>query len=102
VHYKPEDILKAECKIVDEIHGRLQQTKVLILGIFPRAMPYQNSVLAVNAGLAKLDDGGKTRYLDIGPKLGKEAFTPDAVHINAQGYQIWADAMQPTLQEMLR
>jgi len=101
-HNTPEDILKAECKIVDELHAKLPQSKVLVLGIFPRAMPYQKSVVAVNEGLARLDDGSKTRYLDIGPKLVPEAFAPDAVHINVKGYQIWADAMQPLLDEMMK
>jgi lysophospholipase L1-like esterase len=27
---------------------------------------------------------------------------PDLLHPNAKGYQIWADAMEPTLSEMLK
>ncbi len=63
---------------------------------------------AVNKELAKLDDGKKVRYLDINPKfLGTDGkipndVMPDQLHPNAKGYQIWADAMQPLLAEMLK
>ena len=56
----------------------------------------------------KLDDGGKTvKYLDIGEKfldankdLPKDIM-PDALHPNAKGYQIWADAILPSVKEMM-
>ena len=63
---------------------------------------------AINKELAKLDDGKKVRYLDLGPKfLGADGkipmdVMPDQLHPNAKGYQIWADAMQPLLAEMLK
>jgi beta-glucosidase len=116
VSYAAEDILVADEKIVREIHQKLPNAKVLLLGIFPRgADPKDPNVAAmrekiqtVNQGLAKLDDGDKTRYLDIGNKfLGADGkiskdIMPDALHPNAKGYQIWADAMQPLLGEMMK
>ncbi|MCX7007929.1 MAG: GDSL-type esterase/lipase family protein [Kiritimatiellaeota bacterium] len=65
-------------------------------------------ISAVNKELAKLDDGKMVRYLDINPKfLGADGkipndVMPDQLHPNAKGYQIWADAMQPLLAEMLK
>jgi len=112
----PENITKGDMKIISEIHAKLPATRLLLLGIFPRgADPKQAGVMgmrakiaAVNAELAKLDDGAKTRYLDLGPKfldadgvLARDIM-PDALHPNAKGYQIWADAMQPLLDEMLK
>ena len=116
IGYPAEDIAKADVKIVEEIHQKLPDTKVMVLGIFPRgADPKDPKVAAmrekikqVNAVLAKLDDGSKTRYLDFGDKfldadgnLPKDIM-PDALHPNAKGYQIWADAMQPLLDEMMK
>jgi len=114
--YSVEDILLADEKIVREIHKKLPDTKLLLLGIFLRgADPNDRTVAAlrqkiktVNEGLAKLDDGEKTRYLDIGDKFmdadGKisKDIMPDALHPNARGYQIWADAMQPLLDQMIK
>jgi beta-glucosidase len=63
---------------------------------------------AVNKELAKLDDGKMVRYLDINAKfLGADGkipndVMPDQLHPNAKGYQIWAEAMQPLLAEMLK
>ena len=48
------------------------------------------------------------KYLDIGDKflepdgtLPKEIM-PDSLHPNAKGYEIWAEAMQPTLEELMK
>jgi lysophospholipase L1-like esterase len=109
-------IIAGDEKIVAQIHQKLPDTKLLLLAIFPRgADPADPKVAAtrakiktINAALAKLDDGDKTRYLDIGDKfLSKDGslskdIMPDALHPNAKGYQIWADAMQPLLDEMLK
>ena len=110
------EILKGDLKIVESIHKKLPNTRVLVLGIFPRGADpanlrekaYREKIKTVNEGLAKLEDGDKTRYLDIGGrflaadgKLPKEIM-PDALHPNAQGYQIWSSAMKPLLEEMMK
>ncbi len=111
-----EEIIAADKKIVEEIHAKLPETKVLVLGIFPRgADPKEPKIAAlrdklkqVNAELAKLEDGNKTRYLDFGDKFLNEQgvltkdIMPDALHPNHKGYEIWADAMQPLLDEMMK
>jgi lysophospholipase L1-like esterase len=105
-------IAAADTKIVQEIHQKLPETKVLLLAVFPRDpspnSPQRIKIKAINEELAKLDDGKLTRYLDIGDKfltpdgtLTKDIM-PDYLHPNAKGYQIWADAMQPLLDEMMK
>lgn len=107
-----EEIVRGDKKIADEIHARLPDARLLLLGIFPRAAraddPARSKIKAVNLELARLDDGAKTRYLDIGAKfLDAEgnlprAIMPDFLHPNHAGYQIWADAMGPLLDEMMK
>lgn len=110
--YPAEDIIKGDRKIVEEIHKKLPETKLLLLGIFPRGAdasnPAREKIKTVNEALAKLDDGRRTRYLDIGAafldasgNIPKEVM-PDALHPSAAGYKIWADATQPLLDEMLK
>jgi len=112
IGYPSDEIVKGDTKIVSEIHRNLPGTKVLLLGIFPRGAdandPVRAKIKGINAELAKLDNGGSTRYLDIGDKflapdgsLTKEMF-PDALHPAPSGYQIWADAMQPLLASMMK
>ena len=109
-------IAAADEKIVAAIHAKLPDAKLLLLGVFPRgADPAQPATASlrekyawVNARLAKLDDGRQTRYLDIGDQFLSPDGTlspdvmPDALHPSPRGYQIWADAMQPLLDEMMR
>lgn len=116
IGYPADEILKADEKIVQEIHDKLPDAKLLILGIFPRGADPADAKVAemrakiktVNQGLAALDDGNKTRFLDIGDKfLGADGtISPDvmkdALHPTSAGYEIWADAMNPLLNQMVQ
>ena len=96
--------------VVQDIHAKLPDTKILLLAIFPRGQagePIRDDIKQINASLAKLDDGKSVTYLDIGPKFLEADGTlstdimPDLLHPNEKGYQIWADSMQPTLVRLL-
>ena len=98
--------------IVKQIHEKLPQSKLLLLGIFPRGAnakdPIRAKMATVNAELAKLNDDKQTFYLEIwepflteGGRIAKEVMA-DGLHPSARGYQIWADAMQPTLDALLK
>jgi beta-glucosidase len=108
---KPEWIAAGVKKIVDTIHTKLPETKVLLLAVFPRGAKDSSgrkNVAAVNEIICKLDDGQKTRYLDIGKSfLDAEGQIPkdvmaDGLHPSAKGYEIWCDAMRPLLEEMMK
>ncbi|MGA0133200.1 MAG: platelet-activating factor acetylhydrolase IB subunit [Opitutales bacterium] len=109
----PEQVAAGIRKIVQAIHARSPETKVLLLAIFPRGPGEENNPgraknKAVNAIIAGMHDGKKVHYLDIGPKflaadgtLSKDIM-PDLLHLNAKGYQIWADAIRDKLSELAR
>ena len=112
IGYRAEEIIRGDVAIVNAIHRKLPQTKILLLGIFPRGHDAndmaRDRIALVNDSLAKLDRKQGVRYLDIGGKfldpdgtLPKETM-PDALHPNHRGYEIWADAMQPTLDRMMK
>jgi lysophospholipase L1-like esterase len=119
------EIAAADKKIVQMIRAKLPQTKVLVLAVFPRgprkekdgsisptvaaeAAKRQAVIQELNAELAKLNDGQSVRYLDINAVfLGQDgkipfAIMPDQLHPNAAGYQLWAEAMLPTLTAMMK
>jgi lysophospholipase L1-like esterase len=106
------EIVEGITAIVKKFRKDLPESKILLLGVFPRGatadMPIRQKIKDINTQIAKLDDGKAIKYLDIGDKfldadgnLPKDIM-PDALHPNAKGYQIWADAMDPTLQAMLK
>lgn len=120
-----EQIAAANEKIIGLIRAKIPGVKVLLLAIFPRdarrgpsgliteaAVSDAGKRMAVidraNALLAKLDDGESVRFLNIGAQfLGKDSripwtIMPDQLHLTRAGYQLWADAMQPLLDEMMR
>jgi len=120
-----EEIAAADKKIIGLIRAKIPETKVLLLAIFPRgarkdakgvitetavadAAKRMAVITATNAELAKLDDGVNVRYLDIGEKfLGQDGripwqLMPDQLHPTAAGYELWAEAMQPLLTEMMK
>jgi lysophospholipase L1-like esterase len=97
--------------VVADIRTRLPESKILLLAVFPRGTlddPQRAQVALINTVIAKLDDGKMVRYLDIDPNFLESDGTlprsvmPDLLHPNEYGYQIWADAMNPTLDEMMK
>ena len=63
-------------------------------------------IIETNKLIAKLDDGKNVGYLNISQKFMKAGQIPDAImydylQLTASGYQIWADAITPTLRTML-
>ena len=106
-----EQIAAGVEKIVRTLREKLPQTKVLVLGIFPRGDgpqdPKRLKVFQANEIVARLADGKNIHYLDIGKAfltpdglLTKEV-SNDTVHLTGKGYQIWADAMLPKVKELM-
>ncbi len=107
--YSAGEILEGVQTIVKELRTRLPETKVLVLGIFPRSQNFSNQrgkLLQINQALAKLADGKMVYYLDFGSQLieadGTIAKTimPDYLHLSEAGYEIWAKAIAPKLKQM--
>ena len=108
--YTDNDILEGVVAIVNEIRTRQPDTKILLLGIFPRSKTFsaqRGRLLEINQVLAKLDDGKNIFYLDFGSQYVESdgtistAIMPDALHPNEAGYKIWANATEPKLKELL-
>jgi lysophospholipase L1-like esterase len=105
------EIIEGVTAVVADLRAKLPDSKILLLGIFPRGIlddPQRAQVAVVNTVIAKLDDGKMVKFLDIGPKFLEadgtlpRSIMPDLLHPNAHGYQIWANAMNPTLNEMMK
>ncbi len=104
------EILEAVQAIVQQVRTRQPDTKIILLGIFPRGQTFNDQrgeILQVNEALAKLDDGKSIFYIDFGSRLIEadgsisKNIMPDYLHPNEAGYKIWAEATEPKLKELL-
>ncbi len=106
----PDEIAKGVETIVHKLGEKLPATKILLLAVFPRGekpSAVRERIKALNEKIARLDDGSRVHYLDIGKSflepdgtLSRETM-PDFLHLSRKGYRIWAEAMEPTLWSML-
>jgi lysophospholipase L1-like esterase len=97
--------------ILESLKKKCPQSKILLLGIFPRGEkptdPMRQQNEATNALIAKLADGKTVQYLDIGPTFLQPDGTltreimPDLLHLSELGYEKWAAAMEPKVKELL-
>lgn len=101
---------------IKAILARLQQkcpeARVLLLAIFPRGAnkedKFRQQNEATNAIVKGFADGKKVFFLDINDKFlepdGSLSRTvmPDLLHPNEKGYQIWSDAIESKVKELLQ
>ena len=96
--------------IVKSLRAKSPKTKVLILAIFPRGEkpnPQREKNARASQIASELADSKDVYFLDIGSKfltpdgtLTKEIM-PDYLHLSPQGYEIWADAIEPNVAKLL-
>lgn len=107
-----DDTVTAIAGVVRAVEAASPTTKVLLLGLLPRGAspsdPLRAEVTAVNARISGLADGGRVRYLDLGPAvtlpgraIAPNFLRPDDVHPDARGYALLTRAIVPTLASML-
>ena len=99
-------------KVVEVVHEKLPDAKILLLAILPRGSRNGSDRRrndAVNRLLAGCNHDDTPRYLDIGRafldargELTKGMMYPDGLHPTALGYEAWYHAMIPTLAEMMK
>ncbi|MCP4643638.1 MAG: DUF1080 domain-containing protein [bacterium] len=106
-----EEIAQGVVAIVEKLRVKLPDMKILLLGIFPREEKpdgeFRVKLAKASYESAKCADGVMVHYLDIGPRflapdgVLPKSIMPDFLHPNEAGYAIWAEAMEPTVKELL-
>ncbi len=106
---KAAEIVRGVTAIVDLC--KRHAATVIVMAIFPRNdnMAVMPEIDRINAGLARLDDGGRVRFLNVNGKLaGSDGRlfegmmnASDALHPTVKGYQVWADALKPMFTDRL-
>jgi lysophospholipase L1-like esterase len=104
-----EEIVEGVTAVVHKLQEKFPETKILLLGIFPRGDKFNNQrgkILQVNQAIHRLEDNQKVFFLDFGHvflnadgSISKEIM-PDYLHLSAKGYEMWAQAIEPKLKEL--
>jgi lysophospholipase L1-like esterase len=96
--------------IVLELQKDFPKAKILLLGVFPRSRPndpVRGTIAEINRTIAKLHDGDRVHYLDIGNQfLDASGNIPtdvmsDLLHPTQKGYEIWANAVKAPLEKLV-
>ena len=110
--YSAPEIAEGVGAVVLEMRRDFPNARILLLAIFPRSVPgdpVRDKIAEANRIISRLDDQQHVFYLDIGSKFLDEkgyflpdAFRPDNLHPLAKGYDIWGEAVQAKLAELLK
>lgn len=99
-------------KILDELQQRLPHTKILLLAIFPRDEKPDGELRQINEQVNNIiqhyADNNRIYFANINQAfltsegiLTKEVM-PDLLHPHEYGYELWAKALEPELQKLLK
>jgi beta-glucosidase len=107
----PEETAAGIQAILSTLRTGLPDTKILLLGVFPRGAsgddPLRQVTVAINNLARTYADNKQIFFLDLSPLFldnqGRLAqhLMPDYLHPNEQGYQVWADGMEDMLSRLL-
>jgi len=103
----PAEIAAGVAAICQRIHAKSPNSKIILMGVFPRSAeannPFRPKISALNGLLASYAKTQDITFLDIGPQLlqpdgslSTEVMN-DGVHPTEKGYTIWAEALRPLL-----
>jgi len=96
--------------VVQSLQTKFPDAKILLLAIFPRGNPgdaVRDKIAEINKTIAKLHDGNRVHYLDIGAGfLDASGNIPadvmgDKLHPSTKGYEIWANAVKEPLTKLM-
>lgn len=98
--------------IIAKLQQKCPDAKILVLAIFPRGPnkddKFRQQNEATNAIIKGFADDKKVFFMDIGAKFLEadgtlsKSIMPDLLHPNEKGYQIWAEAIEAKVKELLK
>jgi lysophospholipase L1-like esterase len=107
----PQQTAEGVMAIVQALRQKAQRAKVLLLAIFPRGRDNSDANrrenVLVSRTFSKIADNRHVFYMDIGSAfldadgtLSRD-ISRDHVHLTADGYRRWAEAIEPELKRLL-
>ncbi len=105
-----EQIAEGVTAIVRKLQEKLPDTRIVLLGIFPRGenpQAQRGKLLQINQILQRLGDDQRVFYVDFGHKfitsegLIPVELMPDYLHLSPKAYGIWAESIEGLLSKLI-
>jgi lysophospholipase L1-like esterase len=109
--HRAAEIAEGIGAVVLELQKDFPEAKILLLGIFPRSTPddpLRAQIAQVNSIISRLDDNQRVFYKDIGEIFLSADGTiapdimSDGLHPTTRGYELWAEAIEQPLADLLK
>ncbi|MBM4049098.1 MAG: hypothetical protein FJ279_28695, partial [Planctomycetes bacterium] len=108
-----EDTARGIRAILDKLAAKAPEAKILLLAIFPRGEEIKRRRNdEVNRKIETFADNQRVFWLDLSDHfrqaegtLARQLFKvekPFPIHLSGQGYEAWAKAMRPKVQELTK
>jgi lysophospholipase L1-like esterase len=108
----PQETAEGVRRILATLRGHWPQTRILLLGLWPRGLSPEGKlrepIAETNRLIRSCADGSAIVYLDLGPLLldpdGRllPAVSPDRLHLSALGYRLIAPRLDAAIDRLLR
>jgi lysophospholipase L1-like esterase len=105
---RADDIARGIKAIVDRCRTKVPGAVVVLTAVFPRGDPALLPEIArINTTIAGFADGTAVRFLNINAGLAGpdgtmlESVSDDGLHLNLNGYRVWAAGLTPILSDVL-
>ncbi len=111
--FDADDTVKGIEAVLGRIRSKCPGASVLLVGnthFFDKGDGgSRRRVRAINAAMARLADDRSVRFLNFSERtlrendeLNAEFYAADKLHLSARGYALWAEGMDPLIEEMLK
>ena len=101
----PDEAADGAIAVAEGIRAGIPDADLYVQSVLPRDAEMAEAVEAVNARLETAADETGYTYLDIHPAFAepdgtlRPVLTEDALHLNDQGYALWADLIDTCVRE---
>lgn len=93
--------------LIRQIRERDAAVPILINSVMPRTAKYADTLTTINNHYRRTADAFEAHYLDLWPALAtpqralRKELTPDGLHLNGEGYRVWAGVLRPALERLI-
>src|SRR6478609_4981061 len=101
-----EHVVRNVETILVTLRKDLPETHILVQSVLPRGHEFADQIRDINRHLWQFAPTVHAGWLDLWPAMALEdgelnpAYTEDRLHLNAEGYRIWAGELAPALERI--